>query len=79
MENYPIPMVPGPTSVPEEILKAYQHNYGSADMEPEFLDLYNQTEVNIQANFTNKKSSGNFNRRRHAGFLERIKKCHPAG
>lgn len=48
MKNYPIPMVPGPTFVPEEILQAYQNNYGSADMEPEFLELYNQTEKNIQ-------------------------------
>ena len=48
MEKYPIPMVPGPTSVPEQILKAYLHDYGSPDMEPEFLDLYNQTEENLK-------------------------------
>jgi len=48
MEKYPIPMVPGPTSIPEEIQKAYLNNFGSSDMEPEFLDLYHHTEINIQ-------------------------------
>jgi len=48
METYPIPMVPGPTVVPDEILQAYQNKYGSPDMESEFLDLYNQTEENLK-------------------------------
>ena len=48
MKEYPIPMVPGPVSVPPEVLAAYQHNFGSADLEPEFLELYNQTELRIQ-------------------------------
>ena len=48
MEKYPIPMVPGPTSVPEEILKAYLNDFGSADMETEFLDIYNQTEEDLK-------------------------------
>ena len=48
MKTYPIPMVPGPVSVPAEVLAAFQTNYGSADIEPEFLDLYNQTEANLK-------------------------------
>lgn len=48
MQSYPIPMVPGPVSVPDEILHAWQENYGSGDLESEFLELYNQTEANLQ-------------------------------
>ncbi|NTU76122.1 MAG: alanine--glyoxylate aminotransferase family protein, partial [Anaerolineaceae bacterium] len=48
MITYPIPMVPGPVSVPAEVLAAYQTNYGSADLEPEFLELYRQTSSNLQ-------------------------------
>jgi aspartate aminotransferase-like enzyme len=48
MKTYPIPMVPGPVKVAREVLVAYQINYGSADMESEFLELYNQTEANLK-------------------------------
>ena len=48
METYPIPMIPGPVRVPAEILEAYQKDYGSADLEKEFLDLYNRTEADLQ-------------------------------
>ncbi|HVN54187.1 MAG TPA: alanine--glyoxylate aminotransferase family protein [Anaerolineaceae bacterium] len=51
MKTYPIPMVPGPVRVPAEVLAAYQQDYGSADLEPEFLDLYNQTEANLKKIF----------------------------
>jgi aspartate aminotransferase-like enzyme len=34
-----------------EILQAYLENYGSGDLEPEFLELYNQTEASLQAVF----------------------------
>ncbi|GAP10954.1 serine-pyruvate aminotransferase [Bellilinea caldifistulae] len=44
MNLYPIPMVPGPTSVPQIVLDAMNRDYPSADLEREFLDLYNQTE-----------------------------------
>lgn len=56
MKTYPIPMVPGPVSVPEEILQAFQGDFGSGDLESEFLELYNQTEANLQVIFqtTNK-------------------------
>ncbi|MCF8052616.1 MAG: aminotransferase class V-fold PLP-dependent enzyme [Desulfobacterales bacterium] len=48
MQVYPIPMVPGPVKVPEPVLTAYQVNYGSADLEPEFFELYNRCEENLQ-------------------------------
>ncbi len=48
MKIYPIPMVPGPVRVPERILRQYGVDYGSADLEREYLDLYNQTEANLQ-------------------------------
>lgn len=48
MKTYPIPMVPGPVKVPAEILRAYLTDYGSADLEPDYLELYRQTEVNLQ-------------------------------
>ncbi len=48
MQTYPIPMVPGPVQVPDEVLAVYQNHYGSADIEPEFLALYNQTEFKLQ-------------------------------
>ena len=48
MKIYPIPMVPGPVKVAREVLEAYQINYGSADMESEFLELYNHAEANLK-------------------------------
>ena len=48
MKIYPIPMVPGPVKVAQKVLNAYQINYGSADMETEFLELYNRTEANLK-------------------------------
>ena len=48
MKTYPIPMVPGPVKVPAEILQAYLVDYGSADLEPEYLDLYRQVEADLQ-------------------------------
>jgi aspartate aminotransferase-like enzyme len=43
MKVYPLPMVPGPVSVPDEIREVYRVNYGSADLETEFGDLYLRT------------------------------------
>ena len=48
MKTYPIPMVPGPVKVPRKIMDAYQINYGSADLESEFFELYNQAEANLK-------------------------------
>jgi aspartate aminotransferase-like enzyme len=51
MEQYPIPMVPGPVRVLPEVLEEYLFDYGSADLEQDYLDLYNRTETNLQAIF----------------------------
>lgn len=40
MQRYQIPLVPGPVSIPEEVLAAYQFDYGSADLEEDFFRLY---------------------------------------
>lgn len=56
METYPISMTPGPVMVPPDILAAYQKNFGSADMEPEFLDLYDQTGQELQQMFGTQNS-----------------------
>lgn len=54
MQTYSIPMVPGPVKVAQEVLDAYQVNYGSGDLETEFLDLYNRTEADLQKVFGTK-------------------------
>lgn len=51
MKTYPVPMVPGPVSVPAPVLQAYQTDYGSADLEPEYLELYRQAEACFQQIF----------------------------
>lgn len=51
MKVYSIPMVPGPVQVPSPILQAYLTDYGSADLEPEYLDLYRQTQAGLQQVF----------------------------
>ena len=48
MKTYPIPMVPGPVSVPEEVRAVYRTDYGSADLESEFFELYAETEKNLR-------------------------------
>ncbi len=49
MRTYEIPLVPGPTSVPAEVLAAYACDYGSADLEEEFFELYASAERRLQA------------------------------
>lgn len=44
MKIYRIPMVPGPVSVSREVLEAGQENFGSADLEKEYIELYKATE-----------------------------------
>jgi aspartate aminotransferase-like enzyme len=47
MQTYDIGLVPGPVSVPPELRAVYQINYGSADMEDEFLRLYQRCETHL--------------------------------
>lgn len=51
MKTYPIPMVPGPVKVSAEVLQAYLTDFGSADLEPEYIELYRQTEKDLQKIF----------------------------
>lgn len=48
MQTYSIPLVPGPVSVPAEVLAVYGVDYGSTDLEPEFFALYEQCEAALQ-------------------------------
>lgn len=48
MKIYSVPMVPGPVKLPQAVMDVYQTNFGSADLETEFLELYNQTESNLK-------------------------------
>lgn len=48
MKTYQIPMVPGPVSVSREVLEAGMVNYGSADLEKDYLDLYKSTEKSLR-------------------------------
>ncbi len=49
MQIYPIPMVPGPVRVHPVVLEAYRVDFGSADLESEYLELYTRTEANLKA------------------------------
>lgn len=49
-------MVPGPVSVPQEILNAGNVNYGSADLEKEYVQLYSATEKVLQKIMQTKNS-----------------------
>lgn len=51
MQIYPIPMVPGPVRVSQAVLARYLEDYGSGDLERDFLELYNRTEANLQKIF----------------------------
>ena len=48
MKTYPIPMVPGPVRVPQPVLDVMNIDYGSADLEVDFLELYDRTEASLQ-------------------------------
>jgi aspartate aminotransferase-like enzyme len=48
METYPIPLVPGPVSLPGPVIEAMTANYGSGDLEDEFFDLYDRTAAGLQ-------------------------------
>ena len=56
MQTYSISMIPGPVRVPPEVLAAYQVDYGSADLEHEFLELYNQTENHLRSILSTKNA-----------------------
>lgn len=48
MLSYDIPLVPGPTRVPEPVRRAYLTDYGSADLEPEYIQLYAEVQNQLR-------------------------------
>ncbi|MCL1874827.1 MAG: aminotransferase class V-fold PLP-dependent enzyme [Synergistaceae bacterium] len=48
MSKYKIGLVPGPVSIPEEIRRAYLAEFGSADLEEDFFQLYEKNERTLQ-------------------------------
>lgn len=48
MLSYAIPLVPGPTRVPEPVRRAYLTDYASADLEPEYSRLYAQVQEQLR-------------------------------
>lgn len=48
MENYAIPLVPGPVAIPAEVRAVYERNYGSSDLEEDFFNLYSQCEDGLK-------------------------------
>lgn len=48
METYPIPLVPGPVTIPPAVRAAYQMDFGSSDLEEEFFALYQRCEQGLQ-------------------------------
>jgi aspartate aminotransferase-like enzyme len=56
MKTYPIPMVPGPVKAHPAVLEAYRVDYGSADLEREYIELYTRTEANLKAILRTKAS-----------------------
>jgi aspartate aminotransferase-like enzyme len=49
MLTYDIPLVPGPTRVPDSVRRAYLTDYGSADLEPEYSQLYAAVQDQLRA------------------------------
>ena len=56
MHTYPIPMVPGPVKAHPDVLEAYRVDFGSADLEREYLELYTRTEANLKRILQTKNS-----------------------
>ena len=56
MKTYRIPMVPGPVSVSREVLEAGQVNFGSADLERDYIELYQATEKALRKIMRTKNS-----------------------
>jgi len=48
MLTYDIPLVPGPTHVPEPVRQVYLTDFGSADLEPEYVDLYAEVQDQLR-------------------------------
>ncbi|MFW6115511.1 MAG: pyridoxal-phosphate-dependent aminotransferase family protein [Chloroflexota bacterium] len=56
MLTYAIPLVPGPTRVPEVVRRAYLTDYGSADLEPEYIGLYAEVQDQLRTILSTRNS-----------------------
>ena len=56
MNEYPVGLVPGPVSVPRNIRESWLTDFGSADLEPEFLKLYADNQKLLQKLLGTKES-----------------------
>lgn len=74
MKTYPIPMVPGPVKLPQTVLDVYQTNFGSADLEAEFLELYNRDGIQSENDSWYQKPRRHSIRGRYAGIVECLEK-----
>ncbi|HIG46714.1 MAG TPA: alanine--glyoxylate aminotransferase family protein [candidate division Zixibacteria bacterium] len=54
MVTYPIPLVPGPTTVPQTILEICLTDYGSGDIEADYSSLYAETQGRLRHIFKTK-------------------------
>jgi len=48
MLTYDIPLVPGPTRVPQSVRRVYLTDYGSSDLEPEYSRLYAEVQEQLR-------------------------------
>jgi aspartate aminotransferase-like enzyme len=48
MLTYDIPLVPGPTHVPALVQQVYLTDFGSADLEPEYIELYTDVQDQLR-------------------------------
>lgn len=48
MKRYAVPLVPGPTTVPEAVLAAGHYDFGSGDLEEAFFDQYARVEEKLR-------------------------------
>ncbi|MBT5873804.1 MAG: alanine--glyoxylate aminotransferase family protein [Candidatus Latescibacteria bacterium] len=75
MKTYPIPLIPGPTRVPKSVLEAYLTDYGSGDLEPEYSDLYAETQSQLQHIFQTKNQFAIMTGEGMAGLWGAMKSC----
>jgi len=75
MKTYRLPLMPGPTAIAQEVLNAYHTDYGSADAEPEFFELYEATQANLQKIMRTKNQIALMNGEAMVGLWAALKSC----
>lgn len=75
MKTYRLPLLPGPTTVAQEVLSAYHADYGSADIEAEFFSLYENTQANLQKIMRTKNSMALMNGEAMVVLWGALKSC----